>query len=601
MSRFSRFTLAALLATFLAPAVSAQDSVRIEPSQVVEVEKFSTCRRLKNNAADPVFIPMRTAAEWVTGTGAFLAKTPSQMRKGPCVDYTLTAKVWNRLGPPTSPIFPYTVDPGPLGLTTLSTVGTATGGGVASKSGNTISYDVGTAFRTMGYLETKTVTVPWTGVDFEGVPETGTANIQIVGYNEGTWADYLAERPPNDTSSFYLVDATTNPVTTASTMAILRSPSLSFDGDFISHSLLKTGFSTSWVILIDNSVAARSTYALGASAGNPNGDGYTNTMLDAQINTAVDFVNGLYSWYSDGKAGVTLSGEDGTFESIASSGTGGGPYVYVYTLNSGLTYVTQGAISTTTARDTMTTAIKGIKHSSASNVNFSGAFTTLKNSEASSISGGSTEFVNVLVLSPGVSNGTAFDTPLNALDDTTTGSWGFQFFAFRSGATNAVINNIDSSGTASAITASTAIRDRNIKHPVRLNAFYVGVRNDADTAWTWLVDPNTASLTLQPETIKENPLDVYQGTFVRLTARPSFVCRKPYCGPTQLTPITVTGKSFIKTDPAQTTKLYMEWEYSMLPGYKAYYNRFAADLNADNFHWRGLTFYVSGAFTPSPP
>lgn len=611
MSHLTRLSLIAALFAGSAPLALAQDNARVEPSQVVELEKFSACRRLKNNAPSPIFIPMRSVAEWATGTDAFLSRTPSTIRKGPCVDYNLTARVWGRQGPPGTPVFPYTFDPSPFGITTLSTLGAATGGGTATKSGNQFTYDAGTAFKGLGYLEKATVTVPWTGIDFEGVPEAGSANIEVFGMWEGNEVTVMTENQPGATNDYTLA-------TLDGSYLVPDTPGISamkyrlgtFEGDHVNYGLHHIHYNVNWAIIIDNSLAARNTYTIGASAGNPNGDGYSNTMLDAQINAASRFIDEIYAWQLASKAGETLTGlDDDTIKLMSNVPAGAGTAVNIYTANSNLALVKGGVISSTTTRDAIKTAIKGITHSSASNTNFATSLATLNSSHASTLAGGGTDFVNVLVLSPGTSNGTAFSTQFATLDGTTGTQKGFQFFAFGSSsasgvagsAQNTVINSLDSSRAARQLTAVSSIIDRNIPHPVYISDAVFAFRNAADTGWD-VVRDDAGALRLFPlRTVASNPESIFQSHDLRFSSRASWVCRTFTCGIATGTPSLILNEGRLSTADGSVKRVIIQFTYVMRPGYKAYNTRLASLYNTDGAAYKGLSYNVAGEYLPSPP
>lgn len=597
-----RLSATALLLTLsLLPSEGlAQDYAEILPGQVVELEKYSECRRLKNNAADRVFIPMKTPEEWSLGLKAFLSKTPPKIRKGPCVDYSLAARVWARPGPPGT-TWPYSIDAGGAGITTLSTVGAATGGGAASKSGDQIVFNPGTDFRDLAYLESRNVTIPWSGIDFEGVPESGTATVNLVGYWEGAAAYAYGENEPDVASNTFLtaLDGTfTTPETPSFSTIKFRNGS--FDGDHVVYSVNLNQYMVAWAIILDNSIAARSTYTLGASAGNPNGDAYSNTMLDAQINAAVSFIDYLYASQMAASTGKTLSDSDGSSISI-SSRNNSAPFINVYTANSGLSLIASKQITTTTARDALKTALRGIKHATAANVNFNTTLSNLNTDALPDITAGATDFVNVVMLSPGVSNGTSFTTIFNTLNGTSTGQKGLEFFAFRSGASNAVINALDSTGTATALTDASALENRDIPHPVKVGGYLFAIRNEADTGWDVLRDTAGAIIDFPMRTLASSPINIFQAQTLRITRRGSWVCRTFECGPTGVTPSVVTDETRIKAMQGETTRVLFEYRYEMRPGYKAYNTRFAAAYNSGGAVYKPLFYTIPGSYRASPP
>lgn len=357
-----RIPVASLLLAlcFMAPETYAQDHVKIDTAKVVDLEKFDACRRLKNNAANPVFIPMKTAEEWVTGTKSFLTKTPSNIRKGACIDYALNARVWARVGPPGIP-WPYAIDAGDAGVTTLSSVGAAVGGGTSSMVGDQIQYTPLTAFKNLSHNATARVTIPWTGIDFEGVPESGTSQIDVVGMWEGTTEYVYSENNPTLATTWTFQEMT-GPTTIKDTPAtsVVGHRSYSFDGDHVTYGIHQTNYPVTWVILIDNTVKTRSAYTLGAAPGNPNGDSYSNTILDTQINAAKNFIDALAAWDDELYAGTRVTSSDGSYLYLKTGDTEVSPIVNIFTVNSDLQFVGGGPTATSTDVSTLKTKLNGI-------------------------------------------------------------------------------------------------------------------------------------------------------------------------------------------------------------------------------------------------
>lgn len=596
-----------LLALSLLPAEAlAQDHAEILSGQVVELEKFSECRRLKNNAANRVFIPMNTPEEWAVGAKAFLSKTPTKIRKGPCIDYALNAKVWGRVGPPGS-VWPHVIDAGAAGVTTLSSVGAAVGGGTATQSGDKILYNPGTAFKDKGYGETTRVTVPWTGIDFEGVPESGTSQIDVVGVWEGTDDYIFSENDPALTTNWtFETLAGSATIENTPAISIVGHRDSSFDGDHVTYGIHDTHYVVSWVILIDNTVKTRSAYALGAAPGNPNGDSYSNTILDAQINAAKNFIDAIAAWNDELSAGLRVTSENnGSFLYLNSTDTS--PIVNIFTINSDLQFVAGGPTETSTDVSALKTKLNGIKHNGTSWVNFNAALTEFDKVEAAAVVGtedgtaADADFVNIIVLSPGPSDRTSFSTIFDKLDGTSSSQWGFEFFAFRSAGANDLIDAIDSTGVATPLTAVTSIQDRSMPHPIRILDYIFAFRNAANTAWEFVKDDSGVIEKFPMRLISQSPIYVHQGNMLRFSSRSSWVCRTFKCTWDEFSPSTVVDESRFKANDGESTRVLVEYRYGMRSGYKNHASRFAAIYNAGNSIYKAYNYYVHGSYRPTPP
>lgn len=353
-----------------------------------------------------------------------------------------------------------------------------------------------------------------------------------------------------------------------------------------------------WAIVIDNSIAARSTYTLGASAGNPNGDGYSNTMLDAQINAAVNFITSLSNDLAVEAAGKKIGVNDDHWVSVTSKG---GVSLNVYTMNSGLQYLGYTDFSTTANRDALLAQVRAIRHNASANAKVNTALETLRTSHASSLFGTTGSFVNVVVLSPGVSDGVSFSTPFTTLDGTGSTQWGMQFFAFRSGASNSVINALDSSSVATPLTSDSAITAAQIPHPIYPDGFFLGTRTLTTDPWNYLKNSDGTNRKFPFTEMTKSPIGGLYTSRVVTTERSTFVCRTQNCGATELTPYIFTNEKRFNSLEGQSTYLRLYYILKMRPGYKIRNDYFSNDYNTYGELPLSVSFWMSGWYTPTVP
>lgn len=590
--------LSVLMATFLTEPARALDKYDVLPGAFAKIDEHDVCRIVGNTNANKIMIPTKSAAEWAIGPKAFLRNIAPKISVDTCVPIVLKGSLWGRPGPMASTGFPLKV-PGSGGPVTLLTVGTPVGGGTATLVGNEIHYDPGSTFYNLFYLETKTVTIPWTGLDKYDLPVSGTATLTVKGFWEGL-GKYVIAMPESSTSGIEVVEHTGSvSFDYAPGMNVVRFRSGTFDGDFSFDTLSSVGYPTTWAIIIDNSIAARSAYTLGASAGNPNGDGYSNTMLDAQIKAAVNFIEAISNALAIESAGKKIGVNDGDYWlTVASTG---GNTVNVYTMNSGLQLVGYSDFSTTADRDALLSKVRAIRHSTSANAKVYTALESLRTGQASTLFGTFASFVNVIVLSPGVSDGVSFSTPFTTLDGTGTGQWGMQFFAYRSGASNAVINALDSTGVAVPITSESAISNSNIPHPIFLEGFYLGTRNASTDPWNYLKNSDGTNRMFSFTEMYESPIGSFVTARVVTTERPVFECRTVNCGATELTPYVYTNEKRFNALDGQYNGFRTSFVLKMRPGYVMKNDTYASDFNIYGDLHVSVFFSVYGWYTPNVP
>lgn len=600
MSRFALSILSILLATALPQPGLALDKYDILSGAFAKIDEHEVCRVVGNSTGKKIMVPTRSAAEWAIGPKAFLRNLPATLSADTCVPIVLSGNGWGRPGPLSSTGHPRRI-PGSGGPVTLLTVGTPVGGGTASLSNNEIVYNPGTNFIDLGYLEVRTVTIPWTGVDKYDLPVSGAATMTIKGNWEGRYSVGYSSNSVNSASTTTItsLDANSN-FPDAEELSVLRFRNGTFDGAMDFDGITVLNHIVRWAIIIDNSVAARSTYTLGPSAGNPNGDSYSNTLLDAQINAAADFVSAIYGWTGEIKAGKKIGAND-DYWSIVSGRTTGGVSVDVYTMNSNLQLVTSVTLETAASRDSLIASIKAIRHAASTNAKVNTALQTFLTDRAASSTAGSTNFLNILVLSPGISDGAAFSTPFNSLNGTATGQFGFEFFAFRSGASNSVINALDSTGISTPLTAATTIRNANIPFPVYMDTYEISTRRATDTVWNDLKNADGSIRQFPFYNIWTSPVGSFYTNRFNMTERSTWSCLTVYCGASDITPTIVTGEVAFNALKSQKNYFWSAYHYRLRPGYLMRNGHFKADYNSAAGRYKGLNLTFFGTYEETVP
>lgn len=592
--------IAALSLGGMATSVAALDKYDINPGAYAKIQEHDVCRVVGNLTTKKIMVPTKSAAEWAIGPKAFLRNLPVTLTADTCVPIVLSGSGWGRPGPLSSTGHPRRI-PGSGGPVTLLTVGTPVGGGTASLSNNEIVYNPGSNFGDLGYLEVRTITIPWTGTDKYELPVSGTATMTIKGYWEGRFSiGYATNSADSATNTTIETLDGTNDFPSTEELSVFRVRNGTFDGSMDLDGITNLNHSIRWAIIIDNSVAARSTYTLGASAGNPNGDSYSNTMLDAQINAASDFVTAIYAWSTEIKAGKKIGVPDEYWSSVAGR-TNGGVSVDVYTMNSDLQLVTSQILETTALRDSAITAIKGIKHNTNANAKVYKSLQTFQTTRADSTMGTITNFMNILVLSPGVSDGVAFSAPFNALNGTSSGQYGFEFFAFRSGASNAVINALDSSGAAKPLTAATSIRNAGIPFPVYMDSYEVSTKRATDTVWNDLKNADGSIRQFPFYELWASPVGSFYTNRFHMTERSTWKCLTIYCGASDVTPSFVTSEVAFNSVLPQKNYLWTGYRYKMRPGYLMKNGKFKDAYNTTGERIKNLTLTLYGLYEETVP
>lgn len=599
-----------LLPLLMAGGARAQTQVgmtEVEAGRTVEIVAHGVCRRVKNNNTLTAMVPHGTPAEWVTGSASsFLSNVPPNMVATGCVSPEIAVREWSRPGPPGSNLQPFQVSGADHGLT-LTAIGTPTRGGTATLSVplNRISYTPPSAFWTLGYLKEEEDTIPFEAVDAEGVAVTGTLRVRLVGFQEATLfraLRYYSPESPLDIvgDRFRNLDPETGPYNRMNSIYFFNE--VTFDGQIYIHGLIDLNDPTGHILLIDNSAATATTYS-GGTVGNLNGDGVSNTILDAQLMAARDFVETLIAQRqaSMNTAYITSGVINAGINRINQSGT---PYlgmVRIYAINSGLTYV--GDVTGTTptqVRNSANTLLSQIQRSS----NTLRLGTVLTSLEAQMGTIMSNQFAAAIhLISPGTNSGGA-PTNLTKFNTTGTGSYGTPIFAFYTGgnagsAEASFMAGLDRQGQVRHMSAPSVFSGFNYPNPITPAAVPL-YWNGSEYGFMRRSD---GSVLFQMGQLISGRKSQYRFSFRILPSADQTCYRGPgLCSAEELSPTVLTGFTGVDPTNGANNWIQMQFELDKSPLYRVHYDRYANYYNS----WGVLVLqdgsdFVEGQFRPDPP
>lgn len=347
--RLPLFAILPCLLSALGTPVSSQDLTRVDPNRTVEITAHGLCRRVSNNAQSPAMVPHRTAEEWVpTAASSFLSNVPPDMAAVDCVTPEIALRAWSRPGPSGMRGQPIEVDGSAEGLT-FTSVGSGMAGSVVSLDGNRILYTPSPDLWRLGNLDEAADEVTFTAIDAEGVLVGGTLKLQLVGYYEGNFVRLVRYyEPGNDPSlEFGFLGELPEETGVGQRMnAIYTTGAKNFDGKLHTFGLVSLGKILSHTILIDTSQASMSPWD-GDPVGDLNGDGFSNTILDAQIDAVFRFVDRNAEIAEDGLTPVRLTAdlttygasEDNEFFIATQRNTADIDPIFLYEMKGGLNYL----------------------------------------------------------------------------------------------------------------------------------------------------------------------------------------------------------------------------------------------------------------------
>jgi hypothetical protein len=578
----------------------------VSPGQTVEITAHGVCRRVSNTDALSAMVPHGTPAEWVTGSqSSFLSNVPSKMVATSCVSPEIALRRWSRPGPPGTDIQPFAVLGADYGLT-LTSVGTPSRGGeiALSVAQNKISYTPPSTFWSLGYLAEEEDVIPFQAIDAQNVPVTGTLRVRLVGFREAV--QFRAIRYYSPASSLNIVgdrfenlDSKTGPNNLMNSLYFFNE--VTFDGQIFIHGVLSIKNLVGHVILIDNSPASNTTYA-GGTVGNLNGDGFSNTILDAQLLAVRDFVEKLIAEKESSRTAAFIT--QGSVSAKIFSTDTAGQYldtVRVYAVNSGLTYV--GDVTGDTeaeTRSSVNTLLAQVQRSS----NTLRIGTVLTGLEAQMPAFLTKQFAAAIhLLSPGTNTGGG-PTNLARFNTVGTGNLGTPIFAFYSGG---------NAGSAEATFMAGLDREGQVRHmsstpvfggfspPKAITPYFVP-RYWTGSAWESMRRADN-SLVFQMGQPAAESYDKYRFSF-RILPSTDQTCYRGSegCVAEELAPMVLTGFTGINPENGAFTDIQMQVELYRNALYRVHYDRYADYYNGSG----GLVIrdgadFVEGQFTPTPP
>lgn len=599
-----------LLPLLMADGAGAQTQVgmtEVEAGRTVEIVAHGVCRRVKNNNTLTAMVPHGTPAEWVTGhVSSFLSNVPPNMTATGCVSPEIAIRRWTRPGPPGSSLQPFQVSGADHGLT-LTAIGTPTRGGTAALSVplNRISYTPPSSFWSLGYRLEEEDTIPFEAVDAEGVPVTGTLRVRLVGFREALQFRALRYYGPSSSldvvgDRFENLDPETGPHNRLNSIYFFNE--VTFDGQLFMHGLMNISDLVGHIILIDNSPAANTAYS-GGTVGNLNGDGFSNTILDAQLRAARDFVETLIS-EEQARDQETRITEGAAYASVFGLTGDSNNYlgmVRIYAVNSGLTYV--GDVTGGTASEVRSSAnalLAGIQRSSNA-LQMRNVLNALEGQMPTIVSN---QFsVAVHLLSPGTNTGGA-PTNLTRFNDAGTGNYGAPLFAFYTGgnpgsAEASFMTGLDRQGQARHMSSTSVFSAFNYPNPLNVAAVPLYWNG---SAFTFLRRADN-SIVYQFGQLVPGQKSRYRFSF-RILPSTDQTCYRGVggCVAQEIAPVVLTGFTGINPNFGVANEIRLQMELIRNPIYRVHHDRRASRFNDDG----GLVLldgsdFVDGQFRPDPP
>ena len=586
----------------------AQDMTRVDAGARVEINAHGVCRRVLNGTVTPAMIPSRSPDEWAVGGSAFLQNVPDGMVAYACVSPEIGLRRWSRPGPPESYGQPFLVNGADHGLT-FTSVGASTDGVVPVLTGNQISYTTLPSQWRTPHLEAVTDTVPFEAIDGDGIAVSGTLRVTLVGYQaEYATLIFRYNSPAHnavDYGDFINMDPNAKPGTRINMLFQLSQDI--FDGAVSFSGLMSIKFRVGNFIVIDNSPSSMAPYS-GIVVGDVNGDGSANTILDAQIKAALDFVDLMIANNQAEVGTVRLEGlnEPERFMSVSVFGEGnedpnnigqgiGASPIWIYTANATGAFVGQTATTSYDAyRSSARSALLGIR-SSGSALNTAQVFSYLDGEATRLVA---SQFAMAIhFLSPGVNSGA---TPnLSRFNQTGTGQLGTPIFAYYTGADGGsaqatFLSSLDHAGTRRHLTTPAVFGATTPPYPVE-PAF----RLSQEVAGTYQLVRNPDGTLLAPQMIPTALSNMY-AFGVRLLPGTDTTCHERSCQMVGVPPSVVQNYPHIQSTQGSINRFLMLPVMFMNPIYRAH-----DDWNANLFNEGGVLwnngFIIRGNHTPLPP
>jgi hypothetical protein len=589
------------------PALS-QDMTTIQSGGRVEINAHGVCRRVHNGTDLGVMIPTRSPQEWATGGSSFLQNVPTGMTAYACVSPEVALRRWSRPGPPGQTGQPFAINGSDHGLT-FTSVGMSTDGVTPSLVGNQIRYTPNSTRWRLDHLATALDTVPFEAIDSEGIAVQGNLRITLVGYDgRNSYLGFRYNSPDHDPLEWgdLGVDVPFDAKIGVRVNMILQVGQNIFDGNTHFTGLFSLSFKTGHFIVIDNSPASMAPYS-GPPVGDVNGDGSSNTILDAQIRAALDFVDRVIAENQAEQGTVRLEGLNdpgefmaitkytpGTQTSSGVAGTGLAP-IYIYTANGSGAFAGQTDSSSFDGfRNTARSALLSIR-GSGSNLNTSNVFGYLDGEMARLVQNQFTMAIHFL--SPGANSGAAPN--LSRFNQTGSGQLGTPVFAYYTGGNAAssqasFMAGLDHANTLRHMNTPSVFGASSTPYPVtpdfrfaRLdNGVYQPVRNPDGTVFS-------------PQLTEGGRKNTYFFGF-RLLPGTDTTCYAKSCQMAGVPISLIQNYAGLQTLSGDVNRFRMQAIMFMNPIYRVHYDHAASFFNSGGVLWN-LDFFIFGGHTPLPP
>jgi hypothetical protein len=492
---------------------------------------------------------------------------------------------------------------------TFTSVGTSIDGVVPVLIGNRISYTPLPKQWLLGYLETFTDKVPFEAIDAEGIPVFGNLNVALVGFQEDrpslVYRYYDPSQDPIEYGDYGTIPRFSK--TGNQFNMLLQLNSEIFDGQITFSGLMTVNFSLAHILVIDNSLASMELYS-GPAVGDVNNDGTSNTILDAQIRAALDFVDLMVANkksqvgtarveglnYPEVFLEIMRSGEDFTSPNTPNQNSGTED-IFIYSANATSTFVGQTDGSTyATYLSSARSALLGIR-ASTSPLNAAQVFNTLGGQVSPLVSNRFAMAVHFL--SPGVNSGSVPN--VSRFNQTGTGQLGTPIFSYFTGAnaggTQATfMSTIDRAGERRHMT-SPSVFGSNTPPDVVAPALRISKMVNGKYEMVRMPDGSL----LQPIFSRTSVQKIYAFGF-RLLKSSDPTCYSKSCQMVDVPPTIVENVSGILSGKGEINEFELNPVMFMNPIFRAHY-----DWNADLFNNGGVMFagrfIVRGGFIPLPP
>lgn len=589
-----------------AGAQTQSNMTQVDPGKTVEIVAHGVCRRVHNGDTLTAMVPHASPEEWVSGAqSSFLSNVPEKMVATVCVEPEIALRRWSRPGPPGSDLQPFLIN-GSDSTLIFTSIGAASRGGTVSldEPGNRISYTPPSEFWALGYLDEEEDVVPFQAIDAEGVTVSGTLRVRLVGWQSKKRFRAVRYYSPKSNldivaGDFSDLSRNTGPNNRFNSLYFFNE--VLFDGQLSVHGLMSVIDPVSHVIMIDNSQSANATYS-GGEVGNMNSDAWSNTILDAQLRAARDFVETLLAQNQAAQEWATITDGPTSAQISYLPDTGSiTQHIRVYAVNSGANYV--GIISGATPSEVRNSAdaVLGQIQRTSNQLRMADVLTGV---EAAMVPIVPDHFAMALyLLSPGVNSGGA-PTNLSRFNTVTEGNFGTPIFAFYTGSNPsspaaAFMAGLDRYGSTRHMSNTDVFGTFDHPNPIAPLAAPT-YWNGSD--WSFMRDASGKAL-YQFGDLFPGRKTHYRFSF-RILPGTDLGCTwgGNTCFAEGVTPKTLENFSGFDSTDGALNYFRMQFEFWRNPVYRIHNDRYADFYNnGDILVLRNSATLIEGDFTPLPP